>query len=344
MGAMGDPCGCDGRERVRYFPRQLVTADDMTAEQEYFRQKLRRHNRYLHGWGVVCGCAVVLPPTPVTGHPWQVVVCPGYLITPQGDEILIGQSATFDVAGDSRQLPDPCPNPSPCSPVSSVGTVPSEQQQYVYLAACYTECQTRPVRLHPSGCGCDESTCDYSRIRDSFELVLLPTLPVISRSTGPAGPGCPSCPSGSCVVLAQIRLPGKEVSGKFVIARDVPLTANDITHKGRMQLYSVAELPRPPTIVNTLPLNGAGGVAATASITAWFSRTMDAATLTTSSMFVDGARGSGSLAYSPATNSVNFVPAASLAPGTHTVTMTAQVADTYGTALIGDYSWTFTSV
>ena len=45
-------------ERVRYFSRQALTAEDMTADQEYFRAKLRRHNRYLHGWGVVCGMIV----------------------------------------------------------------------------------------------------------------------------------------------------------------------------------------------------------------------------------------------------------------------------------------------
>jgi len=43
---------------VNYFPRQLLTADDMTADQQYFLNKLRRHNRYLHGWGVVCGLEI----------------------------------------------------------------------------------------------------------------------------------------------------------------------------------------------------------------------------------------------------------------------------------------------
>ena len=42
-------------ERVKYFQRQLLTVDDMVTDQEYFRQKMRRHNRFLHGWGVVCG-------------------------------------------------------------------------------------------------------------------------------------------------------------------------------------------------------------------------------------------------------------------------------------------------
>ena len=42
-------CG-EPLERMRYFPRQLLTADDMRTEQEYFREKMRRHNRYLVGW------------------------------------------------------------------------------------------------------------------------------------------------------------------------------------------------------------------------------------------------------------------------------------------------------
>ena len=41
--------------RLRYFPGQLMTADDMRAEQEFLLKKARRHNRFLHGWGVTCG-------------------------------------------------------------------------------------------------------------------------------------------------------------------------------------------------------------------------------------------------------------------------------------------------
>jgi hypothetical protein len=67
-------------ERVKYFPRQLLTADDMTADQEYFRNKLRRHNRYLHGWGVVCGMEVSVAPTVI--QPWQVQIGSGYAVGP----------------------------------------------------------------------------------------------------------------------------------------------------------------------------------------------------------------------------------------------------------------------
>ena len=52
------PCDHIIAERPRYYGRQLITADDLTLEQDYFRDKLRRHNRLLHGWGVVCGAQV----------------------------------------------------------------------------------------------------------------------------------------------------------------------------------------------------------------------------------------------------------------------------------------------
>ena len=50
----------------------------MIAEQEYFRQKLRRHNRFMHGWGVVCGLAV--EPAPTRESPWRVRVTDGYAL------------------------------------------------------------------------------------------------------------------------------------------------------------------------------------------------------------------------------------------------------------------------
>jgi len=43
------PCDQSVTERPRYYARQLITSDDLTLEQEYFRSKLRTHNRMMHG-------------------------------------------------------------------------------------------------------------------------------------------------------------------------------------------------------------------------------------------------------------------------------------------------------
>lgn len=205
-------------ERVRYLPRQLITADDMRAEQDYFRERLRRHNRYLHGWGVVCGCEVKLNVD--QDHPWRVRVCGGYLITTGGDEVEIVQAVDFDPATELLRPADPCAHPSPCAPASAAS--PDERVK-VHLAVCYAECNMRPVRFHPASCGCDDAACEYSRVRDSFELLRLAEadLPKSHQAAATAdkawydafhawktggaglpipGPACPAAVDDNCVV------------------------------------------------------------------------------------------------------------------------------------------------
>ena len=82
-------CG-EALERERYVPRQMLPADDMRVEQEDFREKLKRHNRYLHGWGVVCGLAVEWTDDLKN---WTVRICPGYAVAPQGDEMVFSKKS-----------------------------------------------------------------------------------------------------------------------------------------------------------------------------------------------------------------------------------------------------------
>ena len=137
------------------------------------------------------------------------------------------------------------------------------EDRCVYLAIRYTECDSRPERVHPAGCGCNEAGCEYSRIRDAFELGILWELPkshvdaaewdaawtatvqAWKQEQGPdaAGvprgrsplpvPPCPACPSDSWVVLACIRLPQKAES---------PIVEADMSYAGRRVLYSVHAL------------------------------------------------------------------------------------------------------
>jgi hypothetical protein len=204
-------------ERPRYFPRQLITPVEMTLEQTYFRDKLRRHNRLLHGWGVVCGAQVCLvPKADKSGaEPWKIRVEPGYLLGPYGDEIVIETERTLDlrtggvVSRSSEQageLVDPW-----CSSVY-VQQLP----ETVYVAVKYTEVMTRPVRTQPIGCGCDDAQCEYSRWCDGYEIGVLPTCPkshmnppkiddLADLAKGPLS-SCPQCPSDPWVVLAAVKL------------------------------------------------------------------------------------------------------------------------------------------
>ena len=246
-------CGsCDtcGLERVRFFPRQILGADDLNTEQRYFREKQRRHNRYLHGWGVVCGCEV--KPSPTTAKPFQVVICPGYVVTPCGDEIMIGTPALFDLATCLVSSDDPCALSVPCPPVTSS----TPMRSLIYLAVCYRECVTRPVRVAPAGCSCDEAQCDYSRIRDGYQFSCLSQKP--ATVTGPTCQQlcdgvilpCPPCPQDNCVVLATIRLetqfvPNPNISdatlaAQYLVAENAPMKIDNLTD--RPLLYSTANL------------------------------------------------------------------------------------------------------
>ena len=250
-------------DRVRYFSRQLITVDDMLAEQAYFREKLRRHNRYLHGWGVVCGCEVVAAPEKT--HPWRVQICPGYVVTPMGDEIYIPPMGKifFDfTAGPSRDY-DPCEKAAPCLPANKVKT--ENESKTVFLAVCYTECHVRPMRIHPAGCGCDDAACEYSRVREGFEFIQLWDLPeshalaekedeglykkfqnasasgtsAVTHNYGNETkgkvfvPNCPERVDDDCVVLASITLPE---------SKQTSLVKEDITYEKRRVLLSYPAL------------------------------------------------------------------------------------------------------
>ncbi len=222
-------CDHSNSERPRYYARQLITADDMTLEQDYFRSKLRLHNRMLHGWGIVCG-AEVKPVTKdgKTVPPWNVVITPGYILGPYGDEIVIDCERTFDLRGQSMigVAGEPCVEESDpwCSEVHE-----TRDDKPLFLAIRYKEVMTRPVRVQPSGCGCDDSACEYSRLRDGYEIKVLKACPSSHTQTGPEAGACLPCPKEPWIVLKTVQVdPNGEV--KFPspdnCRRQLPAIAN----------------------------------------------------------------------------------------------------------------------
>jgi hypothetical protein len=211
--------GHSGLARVRFYPRQLLEADDLRSEQAYHRERSRRHNRFVHGWGVVSGCQVQAIPT--SERPWQVRVCPGYLLTPDGDEVFIPSAAMFDIADCTLSSGDPCAFARPCPPISRLALV----ARRLYLAVRYVECEGRPMRLPGDNCscGCRDTgaatggvRCEYSRIQDGYELCCLSAVPPTHEAKDPA---CPDLCGGTIipfpsptvvdpwVILATLTLP-----------------------------------------------------------------------------------------------------------------------------------------
>jgi hypothetical protein len=149
----------------------------------------------------------------------------------------------------------PCTPPTGDANTPAGSTVPPRQREPVYLAIRHAECDSRPVRVHPLGCGCDETLCEYSRIRDDFELKVLCALPPSHIAAAaqdlawalkfkewatnhddrgpPPLPPCPQCPDDPWVVIARIQLPDKPGTA---------IVANQIDYVGRRVLYSTQAL------------------------------------------------------------------------------------------------------
>jgi len=150
-----------------------MTAEDMRAEQDYFLARMRRHNRMLHGWGIVCGLEAQAAAT--EDKPWQVRVCPGLALSPQGDEIHVAVPVLLDLAHPPGDDEDCVPRPCPPDPSRTASTA---EAATFYVAIRYNERLARPVRTGHSACGCGDHGCENTRHRDDFTLGVLDALPV----------------------------------------------------------------------------------------------------------------------------------------------------------------------
>jgi hypothetical protein len=198
-----------------------MTAEDMQAEQNYFVERMRRHNRLFHGWGILCGLEV--QPAATADRPWQVFVCPGDACAATGDEIHVPAKVPFDLARSAAPEDDDCV-PCPCPPGPPLGRL-AGGKTVRYLAIRYVCRPARPVRTSHADCGCGESGCETSRYRDDFQLTVLTDLPVPyddesvkeeqawlgtlkdAAGAGPFGLGTPPCRPASVgpwVILAAV--------------------------------------------------------------------------------------------------------------------------------------------
>jgi hypothetical protein len=108
-------------KRPNFFDGKFLTAEDLSREQDYVRDKLKRHNRTLHGFGIVAGLKV-------SGGGQSIVVEPGLGLDCEGNELVI-------------EAPLPFPLPS------------TAVWQTMYLSIRYVD---DPVDLTPTTNGADQ--------------------------------------------------------------------------------------------------------------------------------------------------------------------------------------------
>jgi hypothetical protein len=84
-------------KRLRFFTGQVLTAESLELEQQYFREKLKRHNRTLHGFGIVSGLEVSV-------QSGQIIVEPGLALDCEGNELVLSSSRRVVVASTADGL------------------------------------------------------------------------------------------------------------------------------------------------------------------------------------------------------------------------------------------------
>jgi hypothetical protein len=103
-----------------------------------------------------------------------------------------------------------------------------------------------------------------------------------------------------------------------------------------------------PTVLATIPLNGATNVPLNQMLSATFSEPMSAATINATTFKLTGPGSAtviGQVTYSSVGRAAIFAPSANLTAGTlYTATITTGVADQSGNTLAANYVWTFTTV
>ena len=150
------PCCCPActglqcLDRTRFFAGQLLSDADLNNEQSYWLAKSRLHNRYLNGWGVVCGIQVTCGEC----AGW-VTVQPGYAIDPCGNDIIVCAAQSFNVIQAIQACNRPSPQTANCAPLrySPSPTCQDAQQQWC-ITVQYQEqpsSMVTPLRQTSSG-------------------------------------------------------------------------------------------------------------------------------------------------------------------------------------------------
>lgn len=136
----GDSCicsACGGLQclcRPRFFPGQLLTDEDLNRLESYFVEKNKLHNRYLHGYGVVCGLEVTCHPCDLK----SVIVKPGYALSPCGNDIVVCQDSSVNICELLNQCrPVSQPECDPAQP-GPVDLCPDGESEWI-VAICYDE-------------------------------------------------------------------------------------------------------------------------------------------------------------------------------------------------------------
>ncbi len=156
---------------VRYHFGMLLGADDFDTAKAYHRDKLRLHNAWLHGEGVVWGFGVELEAS------GQLRVRPGLALDALGRELHLDADACLKVtewfADRRKRFPDDDNWFRQEGPAIRFDA---------HIVICFKSCLTRQVPALAEPCEGSGTATEYSRIFETVEILLKPGLAPAPRA------------------------------------------------------------------------------------------------------------------------------------------------------------------
>jgi len=148
--------------RLRYFFGKRLGVADFVDQQLYHAAKMKFHNQHAHGAGVLCGLKI----GQLNGSPTELRVTRGAALDRCGREIIVGTDQCIDVdAWIAKQVAaDP----------SFIANNVTNHQLEICVVLRYSECTISPEPAPRDPCACDDGGCEFGRIREGFELDLMP--------------------------------------------------------------------------------------------------------------------------------------------------------------------------
>lgn len=142
-----------------YHFGMLLGVDDFRAEQGFHVGRLRRHQRLLHGAGVVAGFAVSFDDSS-----FELKVGPGYGIDVRGRDLMLDDARCVNLAlWWARHAADE----------DYADVEPGVTRFDVDVVACYANCLDRPVPAIAEPCAGDAADIAHSRICETVTLALV---------------------------------------------------------------------------------------------------------------------------------------------------------------------------
>jgi hypothetical protein len=258
--------------RLRYLYGQLLGVADFQAEQSYHREKLRLHNRCLHGYGVVCGLLVCPADDPKPCEPAGIDEARGVQAelaaleaeraTAEADALQRLDARIAALRERAKHLPDARCYPKPSTRISiacGVGLdchgnelvlrrpltfdpwslLSAADRQHaggepvtLYVSLCYCEQGIDPVRPVLNDPCGTMTECAYGKVRESVQVAVSLKPPAEDHRCETCCTTCGEC----CLLLARIACfrPGE------------PLEEGAIHNEARRRLHVVN---RPPTVI-----------------------------------------------------------------------------------------------